>query len=571
MVMLPDYPARIVAKHLARVERASLVCQLLLISLGAFWLFSSSGGDQQYLERFGPVAILFSAALMLPDLVDFGPIQRTRVSTACCIAWPPLIAFAEVSRNEGAETIGVILLVLSCAVLYYSSRYILRQDVNSIRWRGLMTTFGFGLAIPVVLASSRPESFLIIGAIALPTALPPLLTKDGQEGERQLFSRRLKTAESTILQIQSGKNLLQQPSSLLKTAREEGWKDPEKGIELITEAERETSRILSYIEDIEEIREQSRKSLESAEAITGSQGKARTIFEDGIGELENGSLRAAENKFREARLRSEAIEAHWEKARKAIEAAENAISNREGHLVGGLQKTLEDAKNAMKEENPEYALAIVSEIPSQMGDVEDLMEQAERSFQEAKNEISSSDSASIDDLKMRLDESKDALEGGNASLAIGLADGITRHLRKESSSRTSVQRALRQRKSIEEKIPTGDIGSQWRIRLEEVILLADSGKWVEADESIRDISSELDSLSSRISEAREMLDFLSEDWVKLRNRLDSSGITPENDLRVEAEKAVADSESALSQGEVDMCLENLGRADATMEALRRLV
>ena len=571
MAMLPDYPARVIAKHIARVERASLVCQLLLISIGAYWLFSSFGEDQPYLAKFGPVAVLFSSALMLPDLVDFGPIQRTRVSTACCIAWPPLIAIAEVSRNEGAEFFGVILLDLCCVVLYLSSRHILNSDVKSIRWRGLMTTLGFGLAIPVVLASSSPESFMIIGSVALPTALLPLLKKDGKEGERQLFSRKLKKAESTIMQIQSGKNLLQQSSSLLKTAREEGWKDPEKGMKLITEAERETSRILSYFADIEEIRDQSRKSLESAEEIMGNPGIARTIFEKAVGELENGSLRTAENKFREAKLRSEEIEAHWERAREAIEAAENAISSGEGHLVEGLQKTLEDAKNAMKEENPKYALAIVSEIPSQMGDVEDLMEKATRSIQEAKNEISSSDYTSIGELEKRLDESKDALDRGNASLAIGLADGITRHLRRESSSRTSVQRALRQRKAIEEKIPPGDIGSQLRIRLEEASLLADEGNWVEADESIRDLTSELDSLSSRISEAREMLDFLSDDWAKLRNRLESSGITPENDLRIETEKAIADSESALLRGEVDSCLENLGRADSSMEALRRLV
>ena len=94
MVMLPDYPVRVVAKHRGRVDRASLVCQFLLISLGAGWIFSSFGSETSYLERFGPGAILFSSALIMPDLVEFGPIQRTRISTACCIAWPPILAFA---------------------------------------------------------------------------------------------------------------------------------------------------------------------------------------------------------------------------------------------------------------------------------------------------------------------------------------------------------------------------------------------------------------------------------------------------------------------------------------------
>ena len=218
MVMLPDYPARVVAKHRNRIDRAALICQFLLISIGAWWIFSSFGSESSSIGRFGPVAILFSSALMIPDLVEFGPIQRTRVSTACCISWPPLLAFAEVNRNEGGNLEGVILLALVSAALYSSSRHILGSDVNSRRWRGLMTTFGFGLAIPVVLASSSSESFLIIGTSALLTTIPPLLTKDGLERERRVFSERLKTAESRILELQSGNSLLQQPNSLLKRA-----------------------------------------------------------------------------------------------------------------------------------------------------------------------------------------------------------------------------------------------------------------------------------------------------------------------------------------------------------------
>ena len=159
MVMLPDYPDRIVAKHRGRVDRAALVCQLLLILLGAWWIFHSFGSGSSYVERFGPAAVLFSSALMMPDLVEFGPIQRTRVSTACCIAWPPLLAFAELNRIGEGNLAAIALLVLVSAALFSSSRHILRSDVNSIRWRGLMTTFGFGLAIPIVL--TNPNTCLL--------------------------------------------------------------------------------------------------------------------------------------------------------------------------------------------------------------------------------------------------------------------------------------------------------------------------------------------------------------------------------------------------------------------------
>ncbi len=571
MVMLPDYPMRVVAKHRNRVDRAALISQLLLISLGAWWIFSSFGSEISYLERFAPGALLFSAALMMPDLVEFGPIQRTRVSTACCISWPPLLAFAEINRSDDGNLGAVILLVLASAALFSSSRHILRSDVNSRRWRGLMTTFGFGLAIPVVLTNPNPESFLIVGVPAILTTIPPLLTKDGLEEQRKIFTERLKIAESRVLELQSGNSLLQQPNSLLKTAREEGWKNPEKGINLISDAEREVDRILSFLSDIDEVKAQSIASIERAEAITGTPGRARSALDSALAELDNGSLRVAENKFREAKSMAEKIETHWQEAKDAVEEAERSISSGDGHLVRGLISTLEEAKKAMTEENPEYALAIVSEIPSQMGDVEGLMERAKKSLEDAENEISSSDSHSIDDLQQRLSEANEALEGGNPSLAIGLSDGVTRSLREEAAAKTSVQRALRQRKSIEDEIPLGDVGSEWRDRLEMVTSLAESGNWVEANDSMQALTIELESLSSRKREAREMLDFLVDDWSKLRNRLDSSGVSANNEARIETERALSDSESSLSEGRIDSCLELLGKADSSMEALRRLV
>ena len=571
MVMLPDYPLRVVAKHRGRVDRASLVCQFLLISLGAWWIFSSFGSETSYLERFGPGAILFSSALMMPDLVEFGPIQRTRISTACCIAWPPILAFAEVNRIDDGNLGAVILLVLTSAALFAASRHILSSDVNSRRWRGLMTTFGFGLALPVVLTNPTAESFLVIGIPAMLTTIPLILTKDGLEEQRRLFSERLKTAESRILELQSGNSLLQQPNSLLKTAREEGWKNPERGINLISDAEMEAERILSFLSDIEEVKAQSIVSIERAEAITGSPGRARSIFDSALSEIDHGSLRVAENKLREAKSLAEKIESHWQEAKDAIDEAEKSISTEDGHLVRGLISTLEEAKKAMTEENPEYALAIVSEIPSQMGDVEGLMQRARKSLDDAEKEISSSDSESIAEFQQRLEEAKEALEGGNPSLAIGLSEGVTRSLREEAEAKTAVQRALRQRKSIEDEIPLGEVGSEWRDRLEQTTSLAESGHWVEANESMQELTRELDSLSSRKSEAREMLDFLVDDWSKLRNRLDSSGVSANNERRVETERALSESENSLSEGRIDLCLELLGKADTAMEALRRLV
>jgi len=569
MAMLPDYPSRVVARHRSRVDRASLLFQILLIIFGAWWLFSSFGSGSPPLYSYLPVLILFSSALLLQDLVEFGPTERMRISTACCLGWPLLLAIAAVNRDEGNAS-AVLTLILVSVILYSISWSMLRSDVKTRRWRGLVTTIGFTLAIPIVLESD-PASLLIMAIAASFTTLPILFTKDGLEEERQDFSEQLKDAEKHILDLQSGNTMMQQPNSLLKKARETGWKNPERGIELISEAKREANRISLFVSDVEEIRQQSEISVNRAEKVTGFPGRPRKIFEDALRELENGSLRASESRFREAKSEAEAIESNWQNALEAIDKAEIAISDAEGHLVQGLRSTLNEAKKAMEDEDPQYALAIVSEIPSQMDDVEDLMLQARKSLEEAKSEVSHCDSAFIVDLNKRLEDAKEALDSGNASLSIGLSEGVTRSIRKESEAKTTVQRSLRQVKSIEDRIPAGELGFDWTRRMAETKSSADAGKWIEAAESLRSIVGELDDFHSRVEEAREMLEFLDGDWRKLRKRLESSGYGAENKDRISTERHLVDAERALSEGEIDDCLESLGDADSSMEALRRLV
>ncbi|MBR79850.1 MAG: hypothetical protein CMA88_03585 [Euryarchaeota archaeon] len=578
MVILPDYPDRAIAAERIRVERALLFCQMGLISTGALWLFASFGSDSGPLFRFGPVTILFSTALLMPDLVEFGPLERTRISTACCITWPPLLAFSEVNRYNltvsGYTTVnlgGLLGLIFVTAVLFFYSRKLLQLEANSKRWRGLSTTVGFGLAIPIVAINTSPQSWLIVFVIALITTLPSLMAKDGSEEVRELFYDLLKKTERSVLEAQSGNNLMQQPNSLLKMAREEGRKDPERGLSLVYEAQREADRIQSFVEDLREIRDQSEIAVNRAEEKTGFPGEARHVFQTAVEELDNGSLRSAEQSFRNSKIMAEKIELHWESAKIAIADAEEAVGSETGHLVAGLRSTVEAAKKAMEDEDPEYAIAIVSAIPTQMGDVEGLMSRASRSIEDAERAILSSDSDFSIDAKDRIKEAKEAMESGNASLAIGLAEGVMRSLRSEGEAQSSVQRALRQRKSIEASFPSGEDGPNWLARLEEVESLANSQRWLEAADSMSNLTSDLDSLLKRLGEAREMLDFLSEDWKKLRKRLDSSGIGPESSNRLVSERALASSEEALSEGKIEECLAFLGEADSAMESLRCLV
>ena len=61
---------------------------------------------------------------------------------------------------------------------------------------------------------------------------------------------------------------LEQPNSLLKSAREIGWKDPQKGLRIIEEAESEARRIIAISNDLEEIQSDALNSVIKSEEIS---------------------------------------------------------------------------------------------------------------------------------------------------------------------------------------------------------------------------------------------------------------------------------------------------------------
>jgi hypothetical protein len=270
--------------------------------------------------------------------------------------------------------------------------------------RGLSTGAGFGIAIPIVAINSNLESWAIISITGLLTIIPLLISKDGSEVARSDFYEKLRRAEKRILDIQTGNNVLQQSNSLLKTAREEGRKNPDLGLQLVREAEDEASRILAFLEDLAEMREQSEAVLAQSEQITGHEGEARRILEIGIGEMESGSLRAAESSFKSVRDKATTIITHWENASLAISQAEDAVGSEEGHLIQAIRTTIAAARNAMENEDPKYALSIVSEVPHQMGQVKELLSRAIGAIGDAENAISLSGPDTINDANDRLME-----------------------------------------------------------------------------------------------------------------------------------------------------------------------
>ena len=571
MVMLPDYPDRVIAENQKRLDRISLTFTLVLVSAGAWWLIGSLTSDSSSLIRFGPVAILFSSALLVSDLVRFGPLERLRVATGCNILWTPLLAFTEFHRENEAEVFPLIIQFSVVLVLFWFSRQTLGGSLKSRRWRGLTTLPGIGIAIPIIYSITNPFSWIFVIFPALIIAAIDLSTRDDLHEDRQAFSLRLRKSESILLKFQSDFPGMQQSSSLIKTAREVGWKDPKRGLHLISQAELEVERLVAVRDDLKEIKSDAKKAIDDLEKITGISGGPRKIFDLAIEEEETGSFREAEKLFRLAKSNSKEIEEHWLSAMKAIDIAEKRIGDESGHLVDEIRSSLSQAKKLMGEEKPENALSIAESIPERMSRISLLLKEASKSVDEAEKSIGGLDFEVPDSISQKITQAKDAIGRGDAPLAKGLADSITREFRITNESIQMVRRALRQRSLMEERFPSGESSLKWKERLDNIESLAADEEWSEAAEILSRLTFDLDKFESERKESLEMLQFLQEDWYSLRKKLDSSKIPTNEENRVEAEKSLSKAEEDLESGDLQAFIVNIEIADMAMETLRRSV
>ena len=567
--MLPDYPDRVIAEHRRRVETAALAGTLLLVVAGAWWLLGSIDSESDSLLRLGPVVLMFSAAILLPDLVEFGPRERLRIATAGNVSWPPLLAFTAIQHGRGAELLPLAIMLVVVLALWRSSQLILGATLESRHWRGLTSLAGLGIALPVLFSTTNPLAWGIVVVPSLATIVPDLRAKDDLHDERKVFRERLKESEVRLLELQSRNPGMQQPASLLKSAREEGWDDPERGMLMLAEAEREAERILALSKDLGAIRDDAREAIERAERVSDIPEGPRRFYDLALREAEHGSLREAEQLLRTAKAKANNIEEHWNVASDAITEAEAAIGNESGHMVESVRAILGLAREAMANEEPEEALSIVSSISAHMDSIGNVHSEATRAIDDAEHALAAVEGDIPVESTERLSVAKEAMEAGDAALAKGLADSISREIRLISDAMKEVQRSLRQRKQIEGRFPGGVARSEWDERLDSMASMADEGKWVEAAELLGNLTSDLDAFESERNETKEMLDFLREDWLALRKRLVSSGIGPGDNARMRAEKAISDAEQALGGGELQVCLEALGVADAAIESLRR--
>ena len=572
MILLPDYPDRVIRQHRVRVEKIALSVTFLLILSATWWLFSGLFGSAELLPRIGPISLIFVTSLVIIDLIDYGLIQKSRLGVLANISYPGLLAlsFSNVGVNDSLIS-GMIYLIIAIFLLIVARKN-LSATYSSRKWRGLTSIFGIAFSASILYSlSSEINAYLIIFSIVVITMIPDLMSKDENHKSRKKFIKKLGLVEDQVLLLRSQGFSLVQASSILKKAREDCWNDPEKGFEAILLAEEEIERVQALSSDLDEIKIEASQFLVKAESIAPMVSGPRKAFESGEKEADFGSLREAEILFRLSKKRSDIIIQNWQNAVDEIEKSEKLICDIEGIQLESINSIISSAKEALESENPVEAIKIASSVSGHLESLESTTMEAREAIIEAEKAIQSVDGSFLISKKERLIESKDALDSGNYSLAKGLATSIIRDIDRMSESMQSVQRGLRQKKKLIERFPEGKSGDFWNNKLNQIEEKADSEQWIEASELLDSLSKELQSFEKSKSEALELYLFLESEWFNLRKKLESSNIKANDKMRISAESKISECKKLLDQGEIDSTLSCLGETDEIIENLRRRI
>jgi len=572
VILLPDYPDKVIRQHRVRVEKIALSVTFLLILSATWWLFSGLFGSAELLPRIGPISLIFVTSLVIIDLIDYGLIQKSRLGVLANISYPGLLAlsFSNVGFND--SLISCMIYLIIAIFLLIVARKNLSATYSSRKWRGLTSIFGLAFSASILYSlSSEINTYLIIFSIVIITMIPDLMSKDENHKSRKKFIKKLDLVEDQVLLLRSQGFSLVQASSILKKAREDCWNDPEKGFEAILLAEEEIERVQALSSDLDEIKNESSQFLVKAESIAPMVSGPRKAFESGEKEAEFGSLREAEILFRLSKKRSDIIIKNWQNAVDEIEKSEKLICDIEGIQLESINSIISSAKEALESENPVEAIKIASSVSGHLESLESTTMEAREAIVEAEKAIQSVDGSFLISKKERLIESKDALDSGNYSLAKGLATSIIRDIDRMSESMQSVQRGLRQKKKLIERFPEGKSGDFWNNKLNQIEEKADSEQWIEASELLDSLSKELQSFEKSKSEALELYLFLESEWFNLRKKLESSNIKANDKMRISAESKISECKKLLDQGEIDSTLSCLGETDEIIENLRRRI
>ena len=571
--------------RIQRIERLSTICALMCLA-GAVWLAwptlkEAFSGDAELLSGLGMPILIILWGIVLQDLILDDPKARTRVGAACSMFWPLLMMFAIRSYGTNLSEIlaCVLLSALGFAILQGSAKT-LRGGIDVMRFRAMMTALG-GLTVLGVLVGDRAEETWIqspsdwlhplLTVVVLLQVVYLWIAGDNLRHERKAFRTELDRLENRILILRSEGAAVDQASSLVTTAKEEGHIDPAFGMRLLAEAEEDIERSLSLTGDVDVVRTEALAVIEHAEDLTPLAKRPRKSYEMGQREASLGSLREAEALYRQAKIRAQEIVTWWAQAEGAINHANELLTGQSGAAIDNMRGIIRDARKQLEREAPKKAFELAVVIPIQLQADGDAKERAEVVLKDAAKALKAAEGFDTSDLEHRMEQAESALEAGDTGQAIGLGEGIMRVINVEREAMDSVRRALRQRKKLLARFEGFSDSDKWMLRFTSVQKAADERQWSHAATLLERLTIDLDALGNEQDEANTLLTFVQEEWSVLRNQCEASNLPPTDEDMKNTDAAIALATDRLKEGQVADALEQLGQADAAMERLRRRV
>ena len=571
--------------RIQRIERLSTICALMCLA-GAVWLAwptlkDAFSGDAELLSGLGMPILIILWGIVLQDLILDDPKARTRVGAACSMFWPLLMMFAIRSYGTDLSEIlaCVLLFALGFAILQGSAKT-LRGGIDVMRFRAMMTALG-GLTVLGVLVGDRAEETWIqspsdwlhplLTVVVLLQVVYLWIAGDNLRHERKAFRTELDRLENRILILRSEGAAVDQASSLVTTAKEEGHIDPAFGMRLLAEAEEDIERSLSLAGDVDVVRTEALAVIEHAEDLTPLAKRPRKSYEMGQREASLGSLREAEALYRQAKIRAQEIVTWWAQAEGAINHANELLTGQSGAAIDNMRGIIRDARKQLEREAPKKAFELAVVIPIQLQADGDAKERAEVVLKDAAKALKAAEGFDTSDLEHRMEQAESALEAGDTGQAIGLGEGIMRVINVEREAMDSVRRALRQRKKLLARFEGFSDSDKWMLRFTSVQKAADERQWSHAATLLERLTIDLDALGNEQDEANTLLTFVQEEWSVLRNQCEASNLPPTDEDMKNTDAAIALATDRLKEGQVADALEQLGQADAAMERLRRRV
>ena len=565
-----------------RQDNLTIISTILIFS-STIWLIAPSiqpalQGKGGLIQALGLPLIVIIWALQVDEYVNGDAKGNTRAASAATIAWAPLlwIGLSPVITSQTPENILAALILVAISYVCFSySNAVLRGALNVLRYKAIMQFLGIAATASLYL----PEQYQIttsggiLGASILLLATIHLIytwtNGDEDRSLRREFRKRLDEVQDRMLEIKASGIKIDQANSLVMTASEEGHIDPQLGMRLLDDAIEDIERTLAFSNDIEEIQKDAESLVEESERIAPTSRRARKAFTAGQREVQLGSLRDGELMFRSAKRSAQEVIEWWQKAESAITEAKRALDGKSGTMAANMREILKEAEAKMAKESAKKAFELAQVIPGQLATEDDAAKVAKEAIKEAEKAIKSADGIQKEMINQKLSLAEEMLEKNDPRQAQGLASSVIRFIESEREAMDAVNRALRQSSKLQKQWSQRDDKENWDERWEKIESLADELDWSTAAARLNELTSDLDSANQSNEEAKELLEFIQEEWKIILNQCNASRIDAKDPDRMEGQESIAIAIDALAAGNIEQTIEALQIADSVIERIRR--